>query len=206
MERERNNMKRKLKERINSDNTACVYMRMWDLQQIDLETLNKYNLKAAMYIYVGQTSEKYFESRTSKWKYEIKYRPENVEKTIVQFYNRMKKLYITEFEMTEEDFDNLFFYNANVVINEAESKAAARQRETAVLNTIIPMLPIFKNVVLLNYSDSNFKRNKKDNSLELEYPETAARMNFNFDISPEESENKLNELIENDKIRVYHSK
>lgn len=99
------------------NNIARVYMRVWDLQSIEPEVLNNYNLVNSMYVYVGQTSEKYFNSRTSKWKYDIKYRPERVE-----------KLYMNEFEMSEEDFDNLFFNN-NIILNEEEPRVKARERE-----------------------------------------------------------------------------
>lgn len=183
---------------------AYTYMRTWDLQSIEPEVLDKYNLYSKIYIYVGQTTEKNFKTRTAKWKYDIKYRPEQVEKNIVVFYNRVKKLYMNEFEMSESDFDDLFFYGSPVILNEEESRKEALLREKAVLNTLIYMKPFIKNLVVLNHRDSNFKLNKEDNTLELSNPTAAARMNFNFDISPEESENKLMELIENDKIRLLN--
>lgn len=172
------------------NNIARVYMRVWDLQSIEPEVLNNYNLVNSMYVYVGQTSEKYFNSRTSKWKYDIKYRPERVE-----------KLYMNEFEMSEEDFDNLFFNN-NIILNEEEPRVKAREREKAVLNTLITMQPIIKNLTVLNYTDSNFKLNKEDNTLELSNTDWVVRMNFDFSISKEEAEMKLMKLVENDKIRI----
>lgn len=187
------------------NNIARVYMRTWDLQSIEPEVLDKYNLYSKIYIYVGQTTEKNFKTRTAKWKYDIKYRPEQVEKNIVVFYNRVKKLYMTEFEMSESDFDNLFFYGSPVILNEKEPRDRAFLREKAVLNTLIMAKPFIKNLIVLNHKDSSFKLNKEDNTLELSNPTAAARMNFNFDISPEESENKLMELIENDKIRLLNS-
>lgn len=183
------------------NNIARVYMRVWDLQSIEPEVLNNYNLVNSMYVYVGQTSEKYFNSRTSKWKYDIKYRPERVEKNVVIFYNRVKKLYMNEFEMSESDFDNLFFNN-NIILNEEEPRVKAREREKAVLNTLITMQPIIKNLTVLNYTDSNFKLNKEDNTLELSNTDWVVRMNFDFSISKEEAEMKLMKLVENDKIRI----
>lgn len=64
------------------------------------------------------------------------------------------------------------------------------------------MQPIIKNLTVLNYTDSNFKLNKEDNTLELSNTDWVVRMNFDFSISKEEAEMKLMKLVENDKIRI----
>lgn len=143
------------------DIEGVTYIRKWNLSNYDKDMLEDYKLFDIEYIYVGHSGEKNFKTRTSKWKHNIKNYPQMVDKEVVKFYNRYKKLMLTEYEMSEEDFDNLFFYNSEVELYPFDSIELAQFNETMFLNTFIELWISKKSLSYpTNTYDSDFTVNK----------------------------------------------
>lgn len=95
---------------------AYVYVRNWDLFQYDDEVLLKYNLKKAIYWYIGSTKETLAE-REAKFKYQMlnqeKSDSKNSEhyvknKTSI-FIKNLVRFYKYELKLSENDIDQLVF-------------------------------------------------------------------------------------------------
>lgn len=136
---------------------SIAYIRNWNLKNIDKELLEKYKLKQKYYLYVGMTTEKDFKLRTGKWKYDVKYRVDKIEKEVIKFYNRYKKLMLNEYEMSEDDFDKMFFYNSEVSIYKVKDRNKALDCEKKFLNTLFFNQLFNTDYVILNKNDSNCK-------------------------------------------------
>lgn len=169
------------------DIEGVTYIRKWDLTNYDKNMLEDYKLFDIEYIYVGHSGEKNFKTRTSKWKHNIKNYPQMVDKEIVRFYNRYKKMMLTEYEMSEDDFDNLFFYNSEVELYPFDSIELAQFNETMFLNTYIELWISKKSLSYpTNTFDSDFTVNKNrkiikadirgDYFLEMEIVETIQKI------------------------------
>lgn len=169
------------------DIKGVTYIRKWDLTNYDKNMLEDYKLFDIEYIYVGHSGEKNFKTRTSKWKHNIKNYPQMVDKEVVRFYNRYKKMMLTEYEMSETDFDNLFFYNSEVELYPFDSIELAQFNETMFLNTYIELWISKKSLSYpTNTFDSDFTVNKNrkiikadirgDYFLEMEIVETIQKI------------------------------
>lgn len=169
------------------DIEGVTYIRKWDLTNYDKNMLEDYKLFDIEYIYVGHSGEKNFKTRTSKWKHNIKNYPQMVDKEVVRFYNRYKKMMLTEYEMSEDDFDNLFFYNSEVELYPFDSIELAQFNETMFLNTYIELWISKKSLSYpTNTFDSDFTINKNrkiikadirgDYFLEMEIVETIQKI------------------------------
>lgn len=169
------------------DIEGVTYIRKWDLTNYDKNMLEDYKLFDIEYIYVGHSGEKNFKTRTSKWKHNIKNYPQMVDKEVVRFYNRYKKMMLTEYEMSETDFDNLFFYNSEVELYPFDSIELAQFNETMFLNTYIELWISKKSLSYpTNTFDSDFTVNKNrkiikadirgDYFLEMEIVETIQKI------------------------------
>lgn len=140
---------------------GITYIRHWDLSNYDKNMLEEYKLFDIEYIYVGVTGESNFKNRTCKWKHNIKNYPYMVDKEVVLFYNRYKKMMIEEYEMSEDDFDEFFFYNSEVELYLFRNKEMALDNETLFLNTYFQLWIFEKSTSFpMNSKDSDFKLDK----------------------------------------------
>lgn len=140
---------------------AMTYIRVWDLTDYDPIMVKKYKLDNKEYVYVGESGEKCFKTRTSKWMHNLIYHPEKVEASVIKFYNRYKKMMIEEFEMSSDDFNDLFFYNSKVIIKCKRDKVASQMDETDTLNAFIRWFELKRwTVEPINSHDSRFNRVK----------------------------------------------
>lgn len=139
---------------------SFVYERIWDLTQYDKDTLAKYGLSKAKYIYVGSSNIYNLNTRSSKWKNEISNNTKCVAKDIREFINNLKLFYMIETDYTATEIDFLLYYNANVVAR-AESLEGARALEKA-YTTRYHNLDFYGDIlethyILLSKVDSNLK-------------------------------------------------
>lgn len=114
---------------------AITYIRHWDLTNVDIEILVKYDLCNLEYVYVGQTTEQNFRNRTRKFVYAVK--NHLVEKDLYTFYENYKKLMLEVYGMNETDFDSYFFYDNDIDIYPMINKEESEVYENLFLNSYV---------------------------------------------------------------------
>ena len=79
-----------------------VYRKIWDLSQYDTNILEKYNLKKAIYNYIGYSNEILQSKRHAKWFSNIRNK-HHVNQDIPTFINNLERFYREELKYSETE-------------------------------------------------------------------------------------------------------
>lgn len=142
-----------------------VYKRVWDLMQFDSIILKQYDLKKALYIYIGSSDKYNVVDRCSRFRNSVLNNRSNVAKNIREFISNLKNFYEQETNYTDKEIDYLLYYNANVIAR-CESREGAYKLEKH-LNSNYHYLDSFGEIleqrtILLSKVDSNLKEVKEE--------------------------------------------
>lgn len=149
---------------------SYVYRRTWNLTQSEMDQLEKYGLKQAKYIYIGQSSEIYPSDRTAKWKNNIENK-HSINDDILEFIDNLKRFYKHELKYSDNMIDNILIPEAEIICR-CESREIAKKLEKYFTGHYQFLASFYDSLetqyILLSDRDSNLKTIEKDGILTIE--------------------------------------
>ena len=104
-----------------------VYRKFWNLSQYDTNILEKYNLKKAIYNYVGYSNEIYQSERHSKWFGNIRSK-HHVNQDIITFLFNLERFYREELKYSDTEI-NQNIKPKEEILCRCESIESAKKQE-----------------------------------------------------------------------------
>lgn len=199
-----------------------VYKRVTDLRNEDLVLLEKYGLKKAQYIYVGECEETRIKQRTRDFIYKIKNRTDaskkemHIELETAIIYQSIIKFYKDKKKITQQQAQNYVFKREGKFLIEhkdLDTEQEARLLEQKLYHTYLTESKISDELVVLKNRDSQLyetensikrkhtRKNEEFNSVEMQliYINNRWYIKFN-DEEYEMNKLKLTPIAENNDI------
>lgn len=149
-----------------------TYERIIDLRKENLEELKQYNLKKAIYIYVGQCGEAKIDDRHSKFIWDIKNKitgNKNIHifPEMAQTYLNIIRFFKDKKNMTQKEVENYLFRNEDnfFIVYEGLTKEESEKKEKDLYHSYLAEIPFTTEIVLLKNRDSQLEVD--ENSIKL---------------------------------------
>ena len=136
-----------------------VYRKIWDLSQYDSSILEKYNLKKAIYSYVGYSNEKYQSERSSKWFSNIRNK-HHVNQDIMTFLANLERFYREELNYFEIEIKQNTKPTEEILCR-CETIEGAKKMEKVFTGNYHFLSSLDPNHILLSDKDSCYKTIEK---------------------------------------------
>ena len=133
-----------------------VYRKFWNLSQYDTNILEKYNLKKAIYNYIGYSNEIYQSERHSKWFRNIRSK-HHVKQDIITFLDNLERFYREELKYSEIEIKPI-----EEILCRCESIEGAKKMEKVFTGHYHFLSSLDTNHILLSDKDSSYKTIEKD--------------------------------------------
>ena len=137
-----------------------VYRKIWDLSQYDSSILEKYNLKKAIYSYVGYSNEKYQSERHAKWFRNIRNK-HHVKQDIITFLDNLERFYREELNYSETEIKQNIKPSEEILCR-CKTIESVKKMEKVLTGHYHFLSSLDSNHILLSDKDSSYKTIEKD--------------------------------------------